>query len=75
MKGKIITIISEFTGLNEDEITGEESLTEDFHMGPTELTDFKETLVENNLTTPEGLDFSQIETVNELIEQLVADEI
>ena len=75
MKGKIITIISEFTGLNEDEITGEESLTEDFHMGPTELTDFKETLVENNLTTPEGLDFSQIETVNELIEQLVADEL
>ena len=75
MKGKIITIISEFTGLNEDEITGEESLTEDSHMGPTELTDFKETLVENNLTTPEGLDFSQIETVNELIEQLVADEL
>jgi len=66
---KIKLLLAEQLGLNSDDISNEDSLIEDLHMSPADLTDFLETLSAKNADTS-AVDLTEIETVEELLEQL-----
>lgn len=62
--------LSNFLGIDIEDIEDDFSLTEDLHMKPTDLTDFIETLSKKNFPTDQ-LDFTEIETVEDLIDYFV----
>ena len=57
-------------GLEVDDISNEDFLKEDLHMDPLSLTDFSHILEKNSFDI-DSIDFSEIETVNDLIENLI----
>lgn len=62
--------LSDFLGIDVEDIEDDFSLIEDLHMKPTDLTDFQEVLTKKNFPT-EKLDFTEIETVEDLVDFLV----
>jgi len=58
-----------YLGVEPDDISEEDSMAVDLHMGITEISDFLETLKDKGMVT-EKIDLSEIDTVGELIEAL-----
>lgn len=61
--------LSNFLGIEPEDIENDFSLTEDLHMTPADLTDFIEILSKMNFVT-ENIDFTEIETFSDLIDAL-----
>ncbi len=61
--------IAQYLGVEVEDIDEEDSLIQDLHMIPTDLTDFLETLNQEGVDTTK-VDMTQIETVGELIETI-----
>lgn len=61
--------LSNFLGIEPDDIENDFSLTEDLHMTPAELTDFIELLSKMDFVTKD-IDFTEIETFSDLIDTL-----
>lgn len=61
--------LSNFLGIEPEDIENDFSLTEDLHMTPADLTDFIELLSKMNFVT-ENIDFTEIETFSDLIDAL-----
>jgi len=59
--------LAEYLGVEIEDIDDDDSLTQDLHMRPSDLTDFLETLKTNNIDT-NTVDLTEIETVGELID-------
>ena len=57
-------------GVDVDDINDDDSLREDLHMNPVDLTDFNQKLISSRLDTEE-IDFTQIETLSDLYEALI----
>ena len=62
-------ILSEFLGIEKDDIENDDSLKEELHMTAADLSELKQIIEDENISTT-NLDFTQIETVEELIENL-----
>lgn len=61
--------LSEFLGIEPDDIEDDFSLTEDLHMKPTDLTDFMER-VGNLGYDIQSVDMTEIDTFSDLIDAL-----
>lgn len=61
--------LSEYLGIEPDDISDEDSLVVDLHMKPTDLTDFVEKLDTEGMNTA-SLDLTEIETVADLVEKM-----
>ncbi len=68
-KLKIKELLADYLGTEVDEIAEDDSLREDFHMKATEMADFTEVLETEGINTS-SLDFTNIETVEELFDAL-----
>jgi len=66
---KVKKIISEFLGIEEDDIQNDDFLTDDLHMTPADLSELKQTIEEEEISST-NLDFTKINSVEELIEEL-----
>ncbi|OGM28427.1 hypothetical protein A2962_04700 [Candidatus Woesebacteria bacterium RIFCSPLOWO2_01_FULL_39_61] len=69
VKTQIKKLLSEYLGVEPDDIDEEDSLVADLHMKPTDLTDFVEILDTRGLDISK-LELTEIETVGELIEEV-----
>lgn len=70
---KLKGLLADHIGVEPEDIEAEDYLTEDLHMTPTDLTDFTHVLEQEGFITTK-LDFTQIQTVNDLIEALSGSE-
>jgi len=70
-KGKVKEELANYLGIDLEDIEDDSTLTGDLHMKATELTDFKELLNSKGFEA-ETLDFSEIETFEELTDALSA---
>ena len=70
---KIITLLAEHTGADEEELNSEDRFQNDIHMSPTDLADFVEKLNTAGLDTTK-LDLMEIESVGDLIENIISQE-
>lgn len=71
---KIKNLLSEQLGIKPSDIQDDYSFLEDLHMGPSDLTDFSEKLLANNINTS-NINFQEINTVSNLIEALSSNEL
>ena len=69
IKESVKKLLSDFLGIEPEDIEEDFSLTEDLHMKPTDLTDFMEILASKNYDI-ESVDFSEVETFSDLIDFL-----
>ncbi len=67
IKEKIIEALSEYLGLEPQDISEEDSLYHDLHMKASDLADFLESLKSQEIDI-DTIDLSEIETVGDLIE-------
>lgn len=65
--------LSQIVGADYTDIQPEDSITEDLHMGPTEITDFIQSMSQKGFEIPESV-FEEISTVDELAEYLQENE-
>ncbi len=70
---KIITLLAEHTGADEEELSSEDRFQNDIHMSPTDLADFVEKLNTTGFDTTK-LDLMEIESVGDLIENIISQE-
>jgi len=68
-KIKIKGLLAEHLGLNIDDIKDDDTLVEDLHMVPSDLSDFLKTLDENGFDSS-SLNLIEIETFEDLAEAL-----
>ena len=68
-KDLIIDAISKQTGVDTEDINIEDSLVEDLHMRPTDITDFLEALGEEDSDAAK-IDLTKIETIEDILEEL-----
>lgn len=68
---KVKRELTDFMGIDMEDIEPETDLREDLHMTATELTDFMEILKSSGLDTTK-LDLTQIETFDDLTEALTS---
>lgn len=61
--------LSNFLGVDTEDVEDDSSLTEDLHMKATDLTDFMEILTRMGMETS-NIDLSETETFLELVEAL-----
>ena len=61
--------LSNFLGVDTEDIEDDSSLTEDLHMKATDLADFMEILTRMNMDT-ERVDLTETETFSDLLEAL-----
>lgn len=73
-KDTVKKLLAEQIGVEPDDIGEEDFLIEDLHMSPADLTDFVEKLEASGFPT-HGLDLTEIETVEDLLEKLSSEEI
>jgi acyl carrier protein len=66
---RIINLLAEHLGVEPDDIQEEYTFTEDLHMNPADLADFVHYLKNSGINT-ETLDLPNLETVNDLIENI-----
>ena len=71
---KVKNLLSEQLGIKSSDVQEDHSLLEDLHMGPSDLTDFSEKLLSNNIDVS-NINFQEIETVGDLIESLSLNEL
>lgn len=71
MKQKILEIIADQIGVEVEDINLEDDLREDLHMTAVDLSELTEIFAEQNFGS---VDFSEIETVEELFESLGVDD-
>lgn len=69
MREKINKLLADFLGIEPTDLTQDDSLTEDLHMTPTDLTDFLEILKKSGVDIA-NLDMSEVETLDDLYEKL-----
>lgn len=62
-------LLAEILGIETDDIDQNDYLTDDLHMGPTEITDLAEKLSQKGVLIPENT-LQEISTVGELIEYI-----
>lgn len=72
-KEKIKKQLAEFLGVGVEDIETQDSLTNDLHMSPTDITDFLQTL-ESDGYNIDKLDLNKIETLDELTDSLIQEE-
>ncbi|OGM15392.1 hypothetical protein A2V56_03050 [Candidatus Woesebacteria bacterium RBG_19FT_COMBO_42_9] len=72
-KTKIKELLSSHIGVEPEDIDEEDFFSEDLHMTPTDLTDFTHLLEKEGFNTTH-LDFTELETVGDLIEALSSHE-
>ncbi len=68
-KSKIKKELADFLGIETEDIEDESILAEDFHMKPTDLTDFVVSLESKGYETSK-IDLTQIETFSDLIDAI-----
>ncbi len=66
---KIKSLLADQLGLEIEDINSDDSLNSDLHMRPSDLSDLTQTLEANDMDTSK-LDFTQVETVEELIDAI-----
>jgi len=66
---EIKSLLAEQIGVEAEDIKETDSFSEDLHMGPAEMADFSETLKKLEVDMAK-IDFTNIETVGELLETL-----
>jgi len=71
IKQKVKRELSDFLGVDAEDVEDETSLREDLHMDPTSLTDFMAILDKAGFET-DGIDLTQIETFDELTDAISA---
>lgn len=69
IKESVKRLLSDFLGIEPDDIEEDFSLTEDLHMKATDLTDFMEILSAKGYDT-ESVDFAEVETFSDFIDFL-----
>ncbi|MBI3443683.1 hypothetical protein HY008_03350 [Candidatus Woesebacteria bacterium] len=74
IEGQLLKILADQLGITTDDISHEDFLRDDLHMTARDLSDFGDILIEKELIQEE-LDFTEIETVNDLIENVASDEL
>jgi len=72
-KENIRRILAEFLGTEPEDIADEDSLINDLHIKPTDLSDFLKTLEDEGIETG-GADLMEIDTFEDLAENLTKDE-
>lgn len=70
MSEKITKLLADFLGVDTSDITPDDSLTEDLHMTPADLTDFMEVLTTSGIDTSK-LNMAEIETLEDLHEKFI----
>jgi acyl carrier protein len=70
LEKKVKSLLADFLGIESEDIEDDFSLTEDLHMKPTDLTDFIQILEKSNFNI-DKIDFTEIETFAELVDELV----
>lgn len=71
MKQKILEIIADQIGVDIEDINLEDDLREDLHMSAVDLAELTEIFAGQNFGS---VDFSEIETIEELLENLGVDD-
>jgi acyl carrier protein len=70
---KITTLLAEHLGIDEEELNSEDRFQNDIHMSATDLADFIEKLNAAGFDTTK-LDLTEIESVGDLIENIISQE-
>jgi acyl carrier protein len=70
---KIITLLAEHIGTDEEEINSTDTLQDKINMSPTDLADFIEKLKTAGFDTSE-LDLTNLKSVGDLIEGIISQE-
>lgn len=66
---ELIQKLSLYLGLEEEDITEDDSLQEELHMSPSDVYDF---LTTNELSSdPESLDLANVESVSDLVDAIL----
>lgn len=73
-RAKIVRHLAEHIGVEPEDINDEDSLSEDLHMNPAEISDFVHSLGEAGFSIS-SLNLTEIETVGDLLEALGAVEL
>ena len=68
---KIKRELSDFLGIGIEDIEEESDFIEDFHMSPTDMTDFMDILEKAGFET-DSIDLTTIETFGDLLEAITA---
>lgn len=72
MREKLLNLLGELIGVEPDDIKPEDSLRDDLHMNSVDLAELADRLSKEGMGT---VDLSEIETVEELLEELNTEEI
>jgi acyl carrier protein len=70
---KIITLLAEHIGTDEEELSKDDAFQEGLQMSPSDIADFIEKLNQAGLDTSE-VDLTQITTVDDLVDKVVSQE-
>ena len=71
---KIIDLLANYLGVESSDIHGSDSLTNDLHMNPADITDFLETLSSNGIDT-DNLDLGKIDLLDDLVDKLTMEDL
>lgn len=66
---RVITLLSDYLGVEPEDIHLEDTFLEDLHISPADLAEFIETLETHGYSTSK-LNLEEIETVGDLVEHL-----
>ncbi len=72
IKQKIKRELADFLGVDQSDIEDDSVLSEDLHMGASQLTDFMEIIKTAGFDT--NLDLTEIETFSDLVESIASHE-
>ncbi len=70
LKKNVIEILAEYLGVETKDIFEEDSLTDDLHMEPANISEFISVLEEKGVETG-GIDLKEVDTVSDLLESIV----
>lgn len=70
LKSKVKKVLAEYLGVDIDDLSDDDSLREDLHMGTVDINDFMESLKNQEVDTS-TIDLSEIETIGDIIELLM----
>ena len=72
-KEKIINLLAEHIGVDKEDISLEDTFTEDLHMSASDLIDFSQKLKEAGIDISQ-VDFTEIKDVESLVENIISQE-
>ncbi len=74
LEKRIKSLLAELIGVEPEDVTLEDSLADDLHMGAAELTDFVLLLQENDMDIEAAdLNLAELETVSDLVEAIASE--